>query len=152
MVDDNLIIFAFSNTVAARVLEGIKHTNKVLLDSRTESIDQFIESASKLKGKRVLGLGQYSGRDKDKLRIELICNNKFRNTHLGLKKLTIAPFIEPLGNSKYARGLGNSYCNLVSVRLINKTNVSYSFIHIPKSIEVSRAVAELTSMLEFAAG
>ena len=90
----------------------------------------------------VLGLGTYSGVDQDKIRIETICTNQFRNnvingdTH---KKTEINHFLLPTENMKYASAIGNSYCNLVSwkiMQLINqeKLESQYTFLHVPRKI------------------
>lgn len=141
------IIFAFKNTVASRVLNKLDFPEKYLLDSNVENINKFVKQFAS-GSYRILGLGQYSGRDFDKLRIETICNNRFRNRNLEWKNLRMRPFLKPKNNSKFAKGLGNSFCNLVSLGIINSSQAEYAFVHIPKRFNVDLAVEELAQMLE----
>jgi hypothetical protein len=103
-----------------------------------------------------LGLGVYSGRDQDKIRIEKSCTNKFRNDFIegdGLIEIKIIPYLKPSQNSKYAQGIGNSWCNLISwkiMTIINKGELAskYTFLHIPKRMKTGLAVAKIDEMLE----
>lgn len=61
-----LLIFAFKNTIASRVLEGLSCPNKIIINSDEQSIYRLVKQVEDFD--RVLGLGEYSGRDKDRLR------------------------------------------------------------------------------------
>lgn len=145
----DLLVFAFTNTIAARVLQRLNVANAKLVRSDVQSIEQLVTEIVEQRPSKVVGLGQYTGRDQDKLRIETRCNNAFRNTLLHEPKLDMQPFVSPRQHSKYARGLGNSFCNLVSLKVINTVPSSqYSFIHIPKRFDPEMAAAEIQSMLD----
>lgn len=103
----------------------------------------------------ILGLGVYSGRDQDKIRIERACTNKFRNNFvdgISLIRLDIDPYLEPLEVSRYAQGIGNSFCNLLSwkiTRFIGSGRLTsrYTFLHLPKTMNVLQIVSEVDNML-----
>lgn len=103
----------------------------------------------------VLGLGSYSGTDQDKVRVETICTNKFRNDLVEgdkYKQIEIELFIKPAEDMKYARGIGNSYCNLVSWKITQlikqkKLKAQYAFLHIPKTIKPWVASPEIDKIL-----
>lgn len=103
----------------------------------------------------ILGLGVYSGRDQGKIRIEKVCTNKFRNDFIegdSLAEIKIKPYLQPSQNSKFAQGIGNFYCNLISwkiMKLINEKRLAskYTFLHIPKKMKTWLAVAEIDRML-----
>ena len=102
-------------------------------------------------------MGIYTGKDRDKMRIETVCTNKFRKEFIQgntLQELIINPFLKPFKISKFARGIGHSYCNLVSwhiMQLINgkKLSAKYTFLHIPKTMDVKDTVREVQHMLLF---
>lgn len=126
---------------------GFKHTNsesyKYIIDG-TNSVNDFIDIAKNLPFKRILGLGQYSGKDKSKIRIELQCNNKFRNNIISSSTEIIStnPWFVESEDFVYAKAMGNSYCNLVSYKLMGSINnlVEYTFLHIPKEYDLQKAV------------
>jgi hypothetical protein len=145
---NDTLVFAFIGTAAAKVARKID-VNSILVESNHEAIADLINNIRSLKPKRVLGLGDYNGRDQDKLRIETICNNKFRNQVLKENNLEIKPFLKPLNRSKYAKGLGNSWCNLVSLKIVNSkvADLEYCFIHVPKDFDIDGAVKEINDIL-----
>ncbi|MCL5784693.1 MAG: hypothetical protein M1142_05065 [Patescibacteria group bacterium] len=103
----------------------------------------------------ILGMGAYSGQDNDAIRIETTTNNKFRNNIIDSKDpktLSINPFLKPSPGMKLASGLGNSWCNFVSwkiVKLINQKSLKsqYTFLHIPKRFPVNQAVMTIEKAL-----
>lgn len=104
----------------------------------------------------ILGLGIYSGRDQDKIRIETKCSNKFRNGFMDdgkkLIEFDINPFLEPGEMSKFSEGIGNSYCNMASWKIMSKIGSGelkskYSFLHIPRAIKTWQAVREIDELL-----
>src|SRR6185369_4529884 len=108
-------------------------------------LDGFVEKLKTLQPKLILGLGMYSRKDKDKLRIETQCK-------IDDKSYAINHFLNPLSKSKLAKGIGNSYCNYISAKIMEKIkskelDAQYTFIHIPKSFSVSEAVKEIEAMI-----
>lgn len=91
----------------------------------------------------ILGLGSYSGVDQDKIRIETICSNQFRNGFVEGDQYTeaeIKPFIKPTRAMKYAKAIGNSYCNQTSWKIMKlisqgKLHSQYTFFHVPKTMK-----------------
>ena len=66
--------------------------------------------------------------------------------------LEINSYLEPLTNSKYTDGIGISYCNLVSWKIMQlifqkNLNCQYTFLHIPKSMKTQTASEEIDNML-----
>lgn len=107
--------------------------------------------------KCILGIGVYSGIDRDSIRIETITTNKFRNDVIDKKfpiskKLEIKPFVKQIPHTKFASALGNSWCNLISwkiMRLIEdkKLHSQYSFLHIPSYFGFKNALETIEAML-----
>jgi len=103
----------------------------------------------------VLGLGIYTGRDSDKIRIETKCSNRYRRGFIDGDEFTeidMSPYLHPLSNSKFAQGIGTSQCNLMSWKIMSliregKLKSGYTFLHIPKKFGVPRAVQEINRML-----
>lgn len=151
---NNLIIFAFRDTASENILNEINHPFKELVHSNIEEITYFFNKQFTQPPKYILGLGDYSGKDIDKLRIELACSSRFRNKLLGesLETFQISEFLSPQSKSKYARGIGNSYCNLISYKfaqniLQSGLETKYGFIHIPKGFNVSEAAKEIEKII-----
>jgi pyrrolidone-carboxylate peptidase len=141
----NIIGFAFRGNISSKALNELSIKTKFEIESDNKVIDLFIEEMFKLNPKYILGLGMYSGRDKDKLRIETQCI--YEN-----KILKINNFLNPSGKSKFANGIGNSYCNYVSGKIMNeiyskKLETKYTFIHIPKSFDIKVATEEIEEIL-----
>lgn len=150
----NLIIFAFQNTASENVLKEINHPFKELVHSNPDEITSFINKQLLKEPKYILGLGDYSGKDTDRLRIELSCSNKFRNKLLGerLETFQISEFLSSQHVSKYAKGIGNSYCNLISYKfaqniLRSNLETKYGFIHIPKEFDMKEAAKEIEKLI-----
>lgn len=142
----NILFIAFKGNNSERVLEACEFENKLFIPSTEEGINYAIHFVSINKPEYVIGLGEYSGGDKSKLRIETLCNKNFRNKEIGDSYiLNMSEFLKPQKNSKIASGIGNSWCNLLSVRMINaKAYVPlYGFIHIPKAFGISKAGSEI---------
>ena len=122
--------------------KGTNPAGEVIIDSSIESIDKLVEKLIKLQPDKILGLGRYSGRDQDKIRIEATCSNKFRNSTFDnspLTHLSINHWIQPNDEFKLAKGIGNSWCNLVSYKIMSAINSGklksqYTFLHIPKNV------------------
>jgi len=107
------------------------------------NIDHYLEMLSHDQPSFVLGLGTYSGVDQEKIRIETVCTNKFRNNYVDdteKQNVKLNSFLSANSQIKLAEDMGNSHCNLVSWRimqLINcgKLNSKYTFLHIPKNMK-----------------
>lgn len=107
------------------------------------NIDQYLEILIHDQPKYILGIGTYSGIDSELIRIETVTKNQFRNDVIDKKfsiskELPIKPFVKQTPQTKFASALGNSWCNLISwkiMRLIEgkKLNSRYTFLHIPGS-------------------
>ncbi len=141
---------AFNNTIAAKVLSRLSQFQTYTIESDFSSLADFVKTADVLDAKYIIGLGQYSGRDRDMLRIETRCNKNFRNNPIEKSnKLQLDDILTLTDKSKRATGLGNSWCNLISVMMLNNTkrNYLYAFIHIPKNFNPKVAAKEILEML-----
>lgn len=138
-----LLIFAFRGTIAESVARALPFpADVVVLDSTEAAIDTFVQDTPFASYSHVLGLGVYSGRDQDRLRTETACTSQFRNQKETLRTLAIPYFLRPDDSAKLAAGMGNSWCNLVSYRLLTLyPDLLYTFLHIPKTFAVERACA-----------
>lgn len=152
---NNIKFFAFEGNVSEAVLDRLLVLDKSLARSDVFVINSFVPKILNNKPTFIIGLGEYSGRDKDKLRIETICSNKFRNKTAGekLETIRISEFLKTTKHSKLASGIGNSYCNLVSYLIAWQIRdaglkTEYAFIHIPKGFNITLAATELKKMVD----
>ena len=149
------MIFSFEGNISQEVLDKLSNKHKAVINSDESEINKFIKGLLFDHYSFIIGLGEYSGKDKDRLRIEVVCSNKFRNKVLGqeYKKINISEFLKPSSKSKLAKGIGNSYCNLISyliMKNIKESNqqILYAFIHIPKGFSVEEAANEINQILK----
>lgn len=75
----NILAFAFRGNISEQVLGNLSGVNKKIIASDQKQIEIFVSEFLASNPRFVIGLGEYSGKDKGKLRIETICSNKFRN-------------------------------------------------------------------------
>lgn len=146
----NILVFAFNGTVAEKIAKKLKTPIELsLINSALEAIDEFAGSAEIDKYDFVLGMGAYSGRDSDALRIEAQCSSHFRNNKDNLQKMQIPYFLRPSeGGVKLATGIGTSWCNLVSYKLLKAhPKANYTFIHVPKLYPVNNGVKIIDQQL-----
>lgn len=148
--------FAFGKeNISSRVLWRLKNIDCCHQVFGESSIGKYMEFLLRNKPEYILGLGVYSGKDQNKIRIETLCTNKFRNElreGSTLKKSAINPFLEPSENSKYASGIGNSYCNLTAwkiTKLIKEEKLSsqFTFLHIPEKMKTWFVIKEIDKIL-----
>lgn len=135
-------IYGFVMGGTSRLLYLLKNINCCYLVF-PNNLDVYLDMLLHDQPEYILGLGSYSGVDQDKIRIETLCSNQFRNDFVDSNIYTetsINPFLTlSHPGLKYANAIGNSYCNQVSwqiVKLINEKKLKsrYTFLHIPKSI------------------
>lgn len=141
---------AFNNTIASKALSHLSQFQTYTIESDFSSLADFVKTSSTLDVQYIIGLGQYSGRNRDMLRIETRCNKNFRNNQIEKSdKLQLDNILTLTDKSKLATGLGNSWCNLMSVMMLNNTkrNYLYAFIHIPKNFNAKVAAKEILGML-----
>lgn len=138
-----LLVFAFKDTIAEQVANNLQiDANRILIESTIEAIDELITSTRTNKYDCVLGMGSYSGRDRDQLRIETECSSQFRNNKTNLERVSIPYFLQPNDDMRLAKGIGNSWCNLVSYKFIKAfPSIPYTFIHVPKLFSIDKAAA-----------
>lgn len=121
------------------------------------NIEHYLDLLLHDQPESILGLGVYSGIDQDQIRIETQVTNKFRNDPID-PKLTISemiplnPYLKPIDGSKFTSGLGNSWCNLVSWKIVNLINQKllksrYTFLHIPNKFPVQQSAMIIEGML-----
>lgn len=140
-----LLAFAFQDNISSSILQKLDIVNKFYLPSNNRKIENFVEELVKINPHYILGLGMYSGKDKDKLRIETLCLDENETRQINY-------FLTPHIQTKLAKGIGNSYCNFVSFQIMKeienkKLNTKYTFIHIPRTFDIDEAIAEINQML-----
>jgi pyrrolidone-carboxylate peptidase len=69
------------------------------------------------------------------------------------QEMEIKPFLQPTPLTKLAKGIGNSYCNFVSwkiMQLITKGDLcsQYTFLHIPRQMKPLIVIQELNHWLQ----
>ena len=86
----NTLIFGFEDTIAEKVAHLLSDIAdiKIIKSSETD-IESFITQTDFSHYKRIIGTGMYSGRDKDRVRIETECSSQFRNKKENLIRLSI---------------------------------------------------------------
>lgn len=139
------MLYAFALTSGLRrLIYGLKSPEHCQI-VYGNNIDHYLEQLIRDQPSHILGLGSYSGVDQDKIRIEKIATNQFRNSKIeenAHDRIEINNFLLPIPkvNFKYTNAMGNSWCNLISwkiMRLIKNGTLHsrYSFLHIPKSVD-----------------
>jgi hypothetical protein len=118
------------------------------------SLARLIKNIIIKKPKYIIGIGDYGGIDRSKIRIEAKCSNKFGMKLLGpeLKEYDINYFFEENEIFKIANGIGKSYCNMASFYIMDllwekDLNSLYTFLHIPKGFDVDLAIEEINSQV-----
>jgi len=151
-----LYVFALTSSLG-KLLYRLKSPDHCYI-VYSNNIDHYLDLLVHDQPSYILGLGSYSGIDQDKIRIERITTNQFRNDKIEditTDKLEINNFLTiPSSNNyfKYADAMGNSWCNLISwkiMRLIKNGTLhsKYSFLHIPKSFDQKLASDEIDKIL-----
>ncbi len=138
---DNLFenqTYCFSLPPTKNIMYQLRNTDCSYIINQN-NLDQYLKLLLQDQPKYILGLGSYSGIDQDKIRIETVCTNQFRNNYDGgvPKQITLNYFLQPNENLKLGKAMGNSYCNQVSwkiMELINRGELcsKYTLLHIPK--------------------
>lgn len=140
-----MLIFGFRGTVAEETAKMLRKPNSkvALLDSTTEAIEKFVRSIEHGGYERILGLGSYSGRDTTAIRLETKCTNQFRNKRDdSFQEIAIPLFLKQSSRLKRASGIGNSWCNLVSYKIvITYPSIPFTFLHIPATFSPIEAAA-----------
>ena len=140
--------FAFARNISHRTLSALSVSTKLILPSRPrpKDVEQLLIKLQVLQPQFILGLGQYSRRDKDKLRIETQCSSPEKVDY------KIDSFLSPSTNAKFAKGIGNSSCNRVCLEIIKAVkiglfNSQFTFVHIPKTFDPAAAACEIEKMV-----
>lgn len=147
-------IYGFALGRTGRLLYRLKNINGCYLVS-SNNLDKYLDMLIYDQPSHILGLGSYSGVDQDKIRIETICSNQFRNDFVDgdqYIEMEIKPFLQPTVAMKFTKAIGNSYCNQTSwkiMQLINekKLNSQYTFLHIPKTMKTWNISPEIDQAL-----
>lgn len=145
---NNIYGFSLSGQTS-RILWKLKNVD-MCYEVWSNNIDHYLKMLIHGQPKYILGMGTYTGVDKDSIRIETVTKNQFRNGAIEndfpiSKQIIINPFVKESENTKLASALGNSWCNLISykiMRLIENKELKseYSFLHIPSSYDFNKAV------------
>lgn len=141
-----MLVFGFSGTVAEKIANNLRGIADVkIIQSDKDYIEHFVAATDFRLYDYILGMGAYSGRDNGKIRIEAVCSSQFRNDKHNLKTRNIPYFIQEGGVFKVAaKGIGNSWCNLVSYKILSKSpKIKYTFLHIPKTFDEVMAIVEI---------
>jgi len=155
-----LLIFGFLNkgNISGMVVKKLNIKDKFLIPyykkPHINGINDLINLITINNPEYILGIGSYSGIDFDSIRIETLTKNKFRNNRIGEKdKYVISPFLSIDNNYKLANAMGNSWCNLVSYKIMelidnHKISSSYTFLHIPKKYNLNNTVSLLRDKIK----
>lgn len=147
-----VLVFAFKGLVSEKVAKLLGDRFDIaIIDSTVADIERFIQETNFDSYDYILGMGMYSGRDKAALRIETVCTNQFRNNKESLDVKPIPYFLQPSDGIKIVKGIGNSWCNLVSYKLVSVfPEKPYTFIHVPKKFATKKAgeiiISQLTAL------
>lgn len=154
-MDTEIACFWFGRNISTRVMYKLRNTHSSY-QVFSNNLDHYLWLLLHWQPNHILGLGMYSWRDQDALRIETHCSNQFRNEYMHSQKkeaITLQPFLTP-DNSlwKFANGMGNSLCNKTSYEIMQlirtwELHSQYTFIHIPMSFSCSVAAREIDTAL-----
>lgn len=130
-------LFSFENTECARLIKEIWMQHIVIDPNRFDPSELLSFSGY------LIWFGDYSRRDNKKLKVESMCDNRFRNDLQGSKVKTIYRLFLPRWIMQgrfniWINGMGNWYCNNTCY-LLSKAiesdllNVKLMFIHVPRN-------------------
>lgn len=152
------MLYAFALTSElGRLLYQLKYPDCCYI-VYSNNIDHYLKMLLNDQPSHILGLGSYSGIDKDKIRIETITTNRFRNDSIETnapEEIKINNYLETSNeNFRMAFALGNSYCNLISYKIMRlieegKLKSQYSFLHIPKEMYNKDLISLLDNIVRY---
>ena len=144
-----LLVLAFQGMIAEQVAKKLRiPADKAYLQSQRERLECFAADTDFSKYDYILAMGEYGGRDKESIRIETECTSQFRNQRENLYRLAIPYFFKPELPFKLARGIGNSWCNLISYQMLSKApDAKFTFLHIPKGFDIDFAAKAIDRQL-----
>lgn len=144
----SLYCFSLSKQTS-RIMNNLKGID-MKYEVWSNNIDFYLDILLHDQPKYILGLGMYSGIGKENIRIETVTKNQFRNIQIEdnfsiKKQIVISPFVQQLPNTLITKALGNSWCNLVSYKIMRliegqKLKSKYTFLHIPKVFNRNNAI------------
>lgn len=150
--------FAFTKrNISCQTLYSLNKIDHRYLLWGAETMDRYINNVLlKEQPEYVLGMGVYYGRVKHKVRIETQCNNKYKGKFIGVDEpvdIPMEPFLQPVENAVLTDGIGTSYCNLVSLKILKQIHEGnlkskYTFLHIPKKMNKDLAVTTVQKMID----
>lgn len=134
------LIICFKGNVSEKFAELFRDCCDIYaIESSERAIEKIFDEVDFSKYEYVIGVGQYSGRDQDKIRIERTCSSQFRNKNRGAKRIKIPYFLSENEYMKLSDGIGNSYCNLLSYEIVTKfPEIKFTFLHISKHISIKK--------------
>ena len=151
----NLYSFSLSKQTS-KILEKLKGID-IKYEVWSNNMDLYLETLVKEQPKHILGLGTYFGIGKDNIRIETITKNQFRNIPIEndfpiTKQIKIIPFVKQIPNTKLTSAFGNSWCNLISYKIMRliedkKLNSKYTFLHVPKVFNRTKAIEIINQLI-----
>jgi len=137
---EDLVIFALTAKLPKDVLSLIDFPKKKIAPTGKKSLTNFANKLQEFKF--IVGLGDYSGKDQNNLRLETECHREDQTFHIN-------NLLKPITGVIYSEDIGNSYCNLISFMITkNYPNTSYSFIHIPKKMDAKFAAKKINELIE----
>jgi hypothetical protein len=147
-------IYGFALGSTGRLLYQLRNISCCYL-VYPNNLDMYLDMLIHDQPQYILGLGSYSGVDQDKIRIETICSNQFRNDFIDSNhyvEAEIHPFLTPNSLMKFTSAIDNSYCNVASWKIMlliqkEKLQSQYTFLHIPKSMKPWEVCAEIDNAL-----
>ena len=138
-------IYYFSLPPTKNIMLQLRNTDCSYIINQN-NLDHYLKLLLQDQPKCILGLGSYSGINQEKIRIETVCTNQFRNNYDGgvPKQITLNYFLQPNENLKLGKAMGNSYCNQISWKIMElisggELSSKYTFLHIPKSMPAWQA-------------
>lgn len=144
-----VLAFGFQENSSGEIIWQLdERVHKVALESDAHAIDSFIAKTNFEDYDYIVGVSSYSGIDNDKIRMETVCTSQFRNNKTDLVHIKIQPFFQSTGEFKLGNHMGNSYCNLVCHKLLEKhPGLKFTFLHVPKSYSQKNAAREINNQL-----
>ncbi|MBP7057263.1 hypothetical protein KBB08_02120 [Candidatus Gracilibacteria bacterium] len=153
-----LYTFSFLNSTAKIQAGLIKPAQKTVLTEA--NLDSYLRVVVRDQPQHIIGLGIYTGKDQEAIRIETTAKNQFRNMTIESTAaieeiIEQSSFLTPITGTKITTSMGNSWCNLISwkiMRIIKDGSLKsqFTFLHIPKTFPQSQAIMLINQMIETA--
>ena len=151
-----LVWYSFHWTRTAQILPHLRQLDsRILVEDwlHTNDVSNLLSDSSV---EYVVWLGDYTWRDRNTIRVESFCTNKYRNSYIHWdtleQQLLYVPHNKLTDEFLVGKWMGNGYCNASCWNIlgrIQKTTrpIRMLFFHVPISYGIDSAIDQIDDLL-----